>query len=119
MSGNDLIRLRHMLDAAQEAIGFVEGLDRSSLEQDRLLVLGLLKCIEIVGEAAAKLQPETRARCPGIPWTDLVGMRNRLVHVYFDIDLDQVWKTVREDLPPLIVQLQHALESDSGPETAS
>lgn len=74
-------------------------------------MLGLLKCIEIVGEAAARVGADTQGRYPQIPWADIVGMRNRLVHVYFDIDLDRVWDTVEQDLPPLIAALEDALNA--------
>jgi len=83
---------------------------------DRLLLLGLLKLIEILGEAAARIRPETRNRYPQIPWMDIIDMRNRVVHVYFDIDRDEVWDTVTKDLPPLIEQLEKILENE--PKTA-
>lgn len=85
MPKDDRVRLRHMLDAASEAVEFAKGKTRADLERDRLLVLGLLKCIEIVGEAAARVSPDVQSRYPRIPWLDIVGMRNRLVHVYFDL----------------------------------
>lgn len=112
MPKDDRVRLRHMLDAAREAVGFAKGKGRADLDQDRLLVLGLLKCIEIVGEAAARVNPDTQSRYPQIPWADIVGMRNRLVHVYFDIDLDRVWDTVEQDLPPLIASLEEILNAE-------
>lgn len=105
MRRDDLIRLRHMLDSAREVRSFANGRQRPDLDRDRQLVLALVKAIEIVGEAAAGVSAETRARIPEIPWTDIVGMRNRLIHAYFDIDLDTVWDTATDDLPPLEVQL--------------
>lgn len=95
-----------MLDAARDAVGFAEGLERKDLFQDRKLALAIVKCIEIVGEAAARVTSETRVRYPYIPWTDIVGMRNRLIHAYYDVDLDRVWDTVLDDLPPLIAWLE-------------
>jgi len=106
---NDIVRLRHMLDAAREAIDFVRGKRREDLNQDRLLVLGLVKALEIIGEAAYQISEETRRRVPEIPWEDIVGMRHRLVHAYFDINLDILWNTVKKDLPPLISALEKAL----------
>jgi len=108
---DDQIRMRHMLDAAREAVSFARGRSRADLDSDRLLALGLFKCIEIVGEAAARITPDTRRRHPQIPWADIVGMRNRLVHDYFAIDLDQVWLTVTSDLPPLITALEGMLDT--------
>lgn len=105
-----------MLDAAKEAVAFGSGKTPNHLSQDRLLTLALLKCIEIIGEAASKVSPEVRAEHPGIPWADIVGMRHRLVHVYFDVDLNRVCDTLTDDLPPLIAQLERILSaSEAGP----
>jgi uncharacterized protein with HEPN domain len=94
-----------MLDAAREAMEFARGRRRQDLDRDRMLALTLVKCIEIVGEAAAQVSPEGRAACPRLPWPDMIAMRNRLIHGYFDIDLDRVWDTVKDDLPPLVNEL--------------
>ena len=101
MRKDDVVRLRHMLDAAEEAMGFAQGRERRDLDQDRKLTLALVKEIEIIGEAAYQISDETRARLRDIPWDDIVGMRHRLVHAYFDINLDILWKTIQEDLPLL------------------
>jgi uncharacterized protein with HEPN domain len=106
MRKDDLIRLRHMLDAAREANVFCQHKTRSSFDVDRKLVLALVKCIEIIGEAATNISNETREELPQIPWLNIIGMRNRLIHAYFDINLDILWKTIKEDLPPLIYKLQ-------------
>jgi uncharacterized protein with HEPN domain len=95
-----------MLDAAREAVSFARGHRRSDLDHDRLLVLALVKCIEIVGEAATQTTEEGRRLVPELPWPSIVAMRNRLVHAYFDIDADTVWSTITEDLPPLIAILE-------------
>lgn len=102
MRKDNEVRLRHMLDAATEAIHFATGRIRSDLENDRMLVLSLIKDIEIIGEAAYQVSSDVRDRYEGIPWEDIIGMRHRLVHAYFDINLDILWKTVQEDLPPLV-----------------
>jgi len=70
----------------------------------------LLKCIEIIGEAAARVRGDTQGRYPNIPWMDIIGMRNRLVHVYFDIDLALLWTTLTDDLPKLVQELERVLE---------
>ncbi|MHC4441686.1 MAG: HepT-like ribonuclease domain-containing protein [Planctomycetota bacterium] len=111
MSKDDEIRLRHMLDSANEAVRFVKGRTRNDLNDDRMLVLSLVKCIEIIGEAAARISPEIKTRYSNIPWSDIVGMRNRLIHAYFDIDLDRVWDTITDDLPPLIAELEKKIDS--------
>jgi len=106
MRKDDTIRLRHMLDAAQEAMGFVQGRTRADLNDDRKLVLALVKDIEIIGEAAYQVFEITRDQLQDIPWNDIIGMRHRLVHAYFDINLDILWRTVQEDLPALIAVLE-------------
>lgn len=105
----DVVRLRHMLDAALEAVEFASGHCRSDLEANRMLARALVRDIEIVGEAASQVSPASRQSCPAIPWASVVGMRNRLIHGYFDIDLDRVWDTVVDDLPALIDELRRAL----------
>lgn len=110
MRKDDIIRIRHMLDAAKEARHFAEGKKRSDLDKGRMLTLSILKSIEIIGEAASKVTKETREYCTEIPWASIIAMRNRLIHVYFDIDLDRLWDTVTDDLPPLIVALERIVK---------
>lgn len=114
MRKDDEIRLRHMLDAALEAIAFAHGRKRADLDNDRQLVLALVKDIEIVGEAATQVSEPTRQHLPQIPWEQIVGMRNRLVHAYFDINLDILWNTVQRDLPELISLLRPAIPPHHG-----
>lgn len=113
MRKDDEIRLRHMLEAAREAVSFARGRVRDDLETDRQLVLSLVKDIEIVGEAAAQVTEPARAQAPDIPWQVIVAMRIRLVHAYFSINLDIVWQTVQQDLPTLIAQLERVVSSET------
>ena len=106
MLDNDRIRLRHMLDAACDAIAFAEGRSREDLDSDRQLVMAVVKCVEIIGEAANQVSPAARTELKDISWRDMIDMRHRLVHGYYDINLDVVWSTLQEDLPPLIKMLQ-------------
>jgi uncharacterized protein with HEPN domain len=76
-------------------------------------LLSLVRCIEIIGEAAARVSAEMRATVPELPWQDIVGMRNRLIQAYFDVDHDRVWDTVERDLPGLIAALQNRLQQES------
>jgi uncharacterized protein with HEPN domain len=115
----DRIRLQHMLDAAREAVASAQGRARADLEHDRIWALGLVKCIEIIGEAAARMSLETRSEFPRIPWTQIIGMRNRLVHAYFELDLDQVWNAVAQDLPPLIAALEAIAQQERPANTQS
>lgn len=104
----DLVRLRHMLDAAEDAVRFSAGRRRGDIEQDRMLVLSLVKCLEIIGEAANRVSEATRDQVP-LPWTDIIGMRNRLIHAYYDVDHDRVWDTISTDLPEIIDSLRQFL----------
>lgn len=113
MRRDDVIRLRHMLDAAEEALSFARGRSREDLGIDRQLVLALVKEVEIIGEAAYRISQETRACLPEIPWEDIIGMCHRLVHAYFDINLDILWQTVQQDLPPLASTLRQSVPPDT------
>jgi uncharacterized protein with HEPN domain len=115
MHRDDLIRFRHMLDAAKEAISFIKAKKRTDLDTDRMLVLSLVKAIEIMGEAASKVTKESRDSHPAVPWLNIIGMRNRLIHVYFDIDLDRVWDTITDDLPPVIAALEKIVQNEEKP----
>jgi uncharacterized protein with HEPN domain len=109
LSDADVIRLRHMLDAAKEAVAFLKDRDHAELTKNRMLSFAIVRAIEIIGEAASKVSPEGRAICASIPWPSIIGMRNRIVHAYFDVDLDRVWDTVKIDLPELILKLESFL----------
>ena len=109
MRHDDSIRLRHMLDHAAEAIEMARGRSRADLDTDRPLNLSLVRLLEVVGEAAARVSAETRDLCPDFPWADIVGLRNRLIHGYNDVDFDILWRIVHDDLPPLIQQLRRIL----------
>ena len=111
----DLVRVRHTLDAARDAIAFSTNKTRHDLDTDRMLVLSLVKSIEIIGEAASKVSKDSREQFPDIPWAVIVAMRNRLIHAYYDVDLDRVWDTVTSDLPPLIHSLENLLKKENEP----
>ena len=95
-----------MLDSAREAISFLQNQTRESLDKNRMLALSLVQLIEIIGEAATQVTREFQNQHPEIPWAQIVGMRNRLIHAYFDIDMDRVWKIAKDDLPQLVVKLE-------------
>lgn len=102
----DSVRLRHMLDAARKAVEFTRHQSRGDLDKDERLAFSLTHLMEIIGEAAGRVSAESRKICPNIQWPQIVGMRNRLIHAYFDVDLDEIGRTVQEDLPPLIAELE-------------
>ncbi len=115
MNPNEADRLRHMLDAAQAAIAFAAGKSRADLEADRMLQFALVRAVEVIGEAASGLPPEYKAGHTGIPWRAIVGMRNRLIHGYFQVDLNILWETVTRDIPALIPELQALTRSHQAP----
>lgn len=106
---DDITRLRHILDAAREAVLFAQNHSRIELDTNRMLNLSMVHLLEIIGEAARSISSEFREKHADVPWKKMIGMRDRLIHGYFDINLDIVWETVTEDLPPLIVQIERIL----------
>lgn len=101
MKPEDKIRIQHMIDAVEEALSFCSGISENEFNKNRMLVLSVIKEIEIIGEAASKISEETKLRYKHIPWQDIVGMRNRLIHGYFDVNMKLVWNTIKRDLPYL------------------
>ncbi len=108
---DDIVYLRHMLDHAREAVAMIGGKVRDDLRSERMLELSLVRLVEVVGEAAARVSPEGQAKHQSIPWPRVVGMRNRLIHGYDQVDLDILWDTIEYDLPPLIIELEKILET--------
>jgi len=106
MSKDDDVRIHHILDAAREAVSFVQGRCRKDLDTDRKLNLSVIRLLEIIGEAARGISDDFREAHPDLPWKSMAGMRDRLIHGYFDVNLDVVWETLTEDLPPLIAKLE-------------
>lgn len=111
MQEADLIRVKHMLDAAHEVVSFTEDKNQDEFEEDRKLHLSVVHLLEIIGEAGSGVSEEVQNNYPQIPWKRIIGMRNRLIHGYFDIDLAIVWKTATEDIPPLIQELNQIVSS--------
>jgi uncharacterized protein with HEPN domain len=95
-----------------EAMTMVQGKKRSDLNSDRMMELSLVRLVEIIGEAAARVGTESREKYPSIPWLQIVGMRNRLIHGYDAVDLNVLWDTIIDDLPPLIDELEKILPSE-------
>jgi len=95
-----------MIDAAESVGQFMAGRQRVDLDRDRMLLFAVVRAIEVIGEAASRVSDETRAANPAIPWSAIVSMRNRLVHGYFDIDTEIVWKTATGELADLLPRLR-------------
>ena len=99
-------RLADILIEAEFALQFVAGLTRDALARDPLVTRAVLYCLTIIGEAAGHLPEDVRAREPGVPWRQVVGMRNRLVHDYIRTDHGIVWDTVAHNLPILVAAVR-------------
>lgn len=105
----DLARLRHMVDAASRAVELVEGRRREDLDRDDVLVLALTRLLEITGEASRHVSSSLREQHPSIPWREIAGTRDRLIHGYFEVDLDIIWQILADDLPELLPRLREVL----------
>ena len=108
---DDAVRCRHMLEAARKARQFIRKRTRADLDTDEQLALSIVRLLEIIGEAGRAVSPACRQRHPAIPWQSIAGVRDRLIHGYYDVDLDIVWRILTADLPPLIKQLEHVLDA--------
>lgn len=106
-------RMAHMLDASRKALRYVQGKDRSDIDQDEMLAFTLVHLIGVVGEAATRVTKETRERNAQIPWRKIIGMRNRLIHGYDQIDYNVLWETVSRHLQSLVDELQSILSAGS------
>ncbi len=111
MPPEDRIRVLHMRDACASVARFVGQRQRSDLDHDEMLRFALVRAIEIVGEAASRVTGSTRVSHPAIPWREAVAIRNRLIHAYFDVDLDVLWQTATDDLPALEKELNALLSA--------
>ncbi len=106
MHVDDVTRMQHVREAALEAVELVRESTRQDLDTDRKLALAIVRLLEIVGEAANGVSSTYQKAHPELPWVGMISMRNRLIHGYFEINLDVVWKTVQEDLPSLLEELE-------------
>jgi uncharacterized protein with HEPN domain len=98
-----------MLDYAQKAVALSRGRKRKDLEDDLTFNLALTRLIEVIGEAANRVPEDYQESHPEIPWAQIIGMRNRLIHGYDEVDLNFLWSVVQNDLPGLILQLENLL----------
>jgi uncharacterized protein with HEPN domain len=107
---DDLTRLKHIRDSAAEALSFVNNRTREDLDHDRMLSLALVRLIEIMGEAANHVSESCQAKYFQIPWRQIIGMRNRMIHAYFDVDLDIIWQVITQDLGSLLSEIKKAIK---------
>ncbi len=111
---DDNLSLRQMLDHAREAHALVAGKSREDLDRDRVLELALTRLVEIIGEAARRVSSARRSQQAEIPWSEIIGLRNRLTHGYDAINLDILWVVVANDLATLIGHLEKIVPDSVG-----
>jgi uncharacterized protein with HEPN domain len=109
----DLLSLRHMLDHAREGVGLIQGKSRKAVSSDRLLELALVRLLEIIGEAAKRISLEYQSSHSSIPWSQIISLRNRLIHGYDAVDLDILWQILKQDLPCLISELERIVTQEA------
>ncbi len=107
---SDKVLFGDMLDAARKAVRHSNERERADLDSDELYGLAMTRLVEIVGEAASRVSSESRRHVPAIPWQEITGARNRLVHAYADVNLDILWSIISDDLPKLIDELERHLD---------
>ena len=111
MNRHDWVYLNHILEATNQIESYTAGLSYEAFVQDRLIQDGVIRQLEVVGEACGKLSTEFRAQHADLPWNQIISLRNRLIHAYFDINLGILWEVVQVDLPPFRVQIRTLLDS--------
>ncbi|MGD0516735.1 MAG: DUF86 domain-containing protein [Thermoguttaceae bacterium] len=111
MKHDETLYLRHIVDAIDLVHTYLQGIDETIFLKTSLIQDGVIRQIEIIGEAARHLSKEFRRQFEHIPWTDIAGMRDKLIHDYFGVDVEKVWLTAIKDLPDLKIEVQKILDS--------
>ncbi len=117
MSGappEDRLYLRHILDAVVRIEGYLQGVEQSAFEATPLLQDGVIRQLEIIGEASKRLSDATRAQASSVPWRQVMGMRDKLTHDYMGVDVNAVWLTARDDLTELKAAVSACLAASGG-----
>lgn len=105
--------LRDILTAIDDASSFVASIDLDDFQASKEKQYAVIRALEIIGEAAAQIPAEVRTAYPAVPWREIVGMHNVVIHHYFGVDEAVVWRTVQEDLPPLKRSIKRILKDAS------
>lgn len=109
MKRDDSVYLQHILDAIAKTEVYLQGVDEAAFNQNTLIQDGVIRQIEIIGEATRRLSHELRQNYSHVPWADIAGMRDKLIHDYLGVDIEKVWLTAKEDLPVLKAEVQKIL----------
>ncbi len=110
MKKDNGIYLRHIYDAISRIEEYITGIKHGDFIKNHLIQDGVIRQIEIIGEATKKISIEIRDEHPGIPWKDMAGMRDKLIHDYMGVDIDAVWDTVKEDIPVIKRKMKGLIE---------
>lgn len=112
MKKDDSVYLRHILDAISRIEEYTKGIEYEDFMDDHLIQDGVIRQIEIIGEATKRLSREIRGKHSEIPWKDMAGMRDKLIHDYLGVDIDAVWDTVKRDVPTMKNKLEDIIEKE-------
>ena len=113
MSRNYNLYLQDIMEAADRIASYVEGMTRSAFEMDQMRIDAVIRNLQIIGEAVKKIPDSIREGYPSVPWQNIAGLRNRVTHVYFNVDMNIIWDVVQSKLPPLRTQIQQILKERS------
>ena len=106
MRAEDKILIMHMIESAQSAQEFLSDKKYQNLQNDKQLAFAVVRALEILGEAASQITQELREKYPHVQWRNIVSMRNKLIHAYFDINYKIIWSSLKEDIPRLLQKLK-------------
>ena len=110
MANADVVYLKHIIDAILRINEYLQEINEEEFNRNYLVQDGVIRQLQIIGEAVKQISPKTRKNNSNVPWKDMAGMRDKLIHDYFGIDIGQVWITAKNDIPFLQKQIEIVLD---------